>query len=122
MYNGCRISLIIFTTMMHAWGNYSFWGPASFVGFGAFGFLGLLFLLAFIVIELALKGYALWYAAKRDERWWFVVMLVINTAGLLELGYLFFVVKKWHHHCLPKDQTTEATKKDESETSSAETK
>ena len=55
--------------------------------------LGAIVLIAII----ALKGYALWYAAKRDEKWWFVVMLIINTAGILELVYLVFIVKKWHH-------------------------
>lgn len=51
-----------------------------------------------IILVIALKGYALWHAAKRDEKWWFVAMLVINTAGILELCYLAFVVKKWHNY------------------------
>jgi hypothetical protein len=49
-----------------------------------------------VVVMIALKGYALWYAAKRDEKWWFVIMLIINTAGILELVYIVFFVKKWH--------------------------
>lgn len=66
------------------------------MGMGLFSVLGGVLMLALVIALIALKGYALWYAAKRDERWWFVVMLVINTAGLLELAYLIFVVHRWH--------------------------
>lgn len=81
--------------MMNSFGNV-FWGPGPFWGFGFFGALAGALMLVLVVAIIALKGYALWYAAKRDEKWWFVIMLVINTAGLLELAYLLFVVKKWH--------------------------
>jgi len=40
------------------------------------------------------KGIALWRAAKSDQRNWFIVLLVINTAGILELLYLFRFAKK----------------------------
>lgn len=53
----------------------------------------LFFILMFAVV--ALKGYALWNAAKRDEKGWFVALLIINTFGVLELVYLYFVVGKW---------------------------
>lgn len=49
----------------------------------------------FLAVLIALKGYALWHAAKRDEKAWFVALLIVNTMGLLELAYLAFVVKKW---------------------------
>ncbi|MBI2610771.1 hypothetical protein HYW60_02435 [Candidatus Kaiserbacteria bacterium] len=39
------------------------------------------------------KGFALWHAAKRSEKWWFIAFLVINTVGILEIVYLFFVAK-----------------------------
>jgi hypothetical protein len=41
------------------------------------------------------KGIALWYSAKRNDKWWFIVLLVVNLAGLLEIFYLAFVVKLW---------------------------
>ena len=42
------------------------------------------------------KGLALWHTSKRDERWWFLAFLVINTAGILEIIYLFaFAKMKW---------------------------
>jgi methionyl-tRNA synthetase len=40
------------------------------------------------------KGLALWKAAKNEQRNWFVVMLIVNTVGILEIAYLFFFAKK----------------------------
>lgn len=39
------------------------------------------------------KGLALWRAAKNDQRNWFIVILVVNTVGILEIAYLFFFAK-----------------------------
>ncbi|MFA6437064.1 MAG: DUF5652 family protein [Candidatus Paceibacterota bacterium] len=52
-----------------------------------------------IMILLALwiipwKGAALWKAARRNEKWWFVALLLINTLGLLEILYIFVFSKK----------------------------
>ena len=82
--------------MMHSWSNNPLWGPAPFVGLGILGIIGVILAAVLVIVIIALKGYALWYAAKRDEKWWFVVMLIINTAGILELVYLVFIVKRWH--------------------------
>jgi hypothetical protein len=40
------------------------------------------------------KGLALWYAAKQNQKNWFVVILVLNTVGILEIVYLFFFAKQ----------------------------
>jgi methionyl-tRNA synthetase len=40
------------------------------------------------------KGWALWTAARRHEKKWFVVLLVVNTLGILEIIYLFFLNKR----------------------------
>lgn len=40
------------------------------------------------------KGLALWKAAKNDQRNWFIVILVLNTLGILEIIYLFKFAKK----------------------------
>jgi len=61
-------------------------------GLGTFGSFSLLFIVL-LVWGLFWKGFALWYAAKRDEKWWFVAFLIINTAGILEIVYIFFVAK-----------------------------
>ncbi len=51
-------------------------------------------ILPIIIWTLFWKGLALWTAAKRDHKVWFVVMLVLNTVGILEIIYFFFVAKK----------------------------
>lgn len=49
-------------------------------------------LLAVVVLwSLFWKGLALWHAARRGDAWWFVTILIINTAGLLEIIYLFAI-------------------------------
>lgn len=55
--------------------------------------------IAFAILMIAmiiLKGYSLWFAAKRGEKWWFIILLVVNTIGILELVYLTWVAKIWH--------------------------
>ena len=39
------------------------------------------------------KGLALWHAARRGQQWWFLAFLVVNTAGILEIIYLFGFLK-----------------------------
>lgn len=39
------------------------------------------------------KGLALWKAARKEQKYWFIALLVINTVGLLEIIYLFVVPK-----------------------------
>ncbi len=39
------------------------------------------------------KGLALWHSAKRREPVWFIVFLLVNTLGILEIVYLFFILK-----------------------------
>jgi hypothetical protein len=57
-----------------------------------FMYLGQLFLLL-VVWSLFWKGIALWNAGKRRQPWWFVILLLLNTAGILEIIYLFFILK-----------------------------
>jgi Family of unknown function (DUF5652) len=53
-----------------------------------------LILLLVLVWSLAWKGYALWMAVKRNQKGWFIALLIFNTAGILEIFYIFYVVKK----------------------------
>jgi hypothetical protein len=41
------------------------------------------------------KGFALWRAAQLAQKKWFIALLIINTFGILELVYLFFISKKY---------------------------
>jgi len=40
------------------------------------------------------KGVALWRAARNQSVAWFVVLLIINTLGILEIIYIFAFSKK----------------------------
>jgi len=72
-------------------GDFDMFGPMSLI---TISILSVLFFLA-VIWTVAIKGYALWHAAKRGEKWWFIALLVINTFGILELAYLIFVAKIW---------------------------
>jgi len=39
------------------------------------------------------KGMALWKAAHRNEKIWFIILLIVNTVGLLEIFYIFVWIK-----------------------------
>ncbi|MEN9921368.1 MAG: hypothetical protein RLZZ517_346 [Candidatus Parcubacteria bacterium] len=58
------------------------------------GFVGLSAFAAFIILVIAVwsiawKGFALWVAAKEEKKWWFIPILIFNTAGILEIIYIF---------------------------------
>lgn len=40
------------------------------------------------------KIYAVWLAARRGDKKWFVVLLLLNTLAILDIFYIFYVVKK----------------------------
>jgi hypothetical protein len=46
-----------------------------------------------VLWSLVWKGLALWHSGRRGDSWWFVILLVVNTLGILEIIYLFFVAK-----------------------------
>ncbi len=47
-------------------------------------------LFVMMVAVFALKGYALWCAARAGQKWWFVALFIINTLGILEVVYLIW--------------------------------
>jgi len=49
---------------------------------------------AVIAWSIAWKGVALWHAARGRQLAWYIVLLVINTVGVLEIVYLLFFRKK----------------------------
>jgi len=52
---------------------------------------------ALLVWSLAWKGVALWKAAANKQRNWFIVMLILNTLGILEIIYIFYFSKPKTH-------------------------
>ena len=51
------------------------------------------------------KGYALWKAARRGDTAWFIVLLVVNTAAILELIYIFGFSRKAKQSSLVRDES-----------------
>lgn len=53
--------------------------------------------LAFVIMiwTVAWKGFALWRSAQLSHKKWFVIILVLNTLGILDIIYLYFVAKKY---------------------------
>ncbi len=47
--------------------------------------------LLWIVIAwtLAWKGYALWIAARKGSKPWYIALLILNTLGILEILYIY---------------------------------
>jgi len=69
-----------------------------------FGGMGAWFLLL-IVWSLVWKGLALWKAAREGSKAWFVVLLVLNTAGILDILYLYVFSGKKELEPEQKDQS-----------------
>ncbi len=40
------------------------------------------------------KGYAMWTAAHREHKRWFIALLILNTFAILEIVYIFWIAKK----------------------------
>ena len=40
------------------------------------------------------KGIALWHSARNKQLIWYIVLLIVNTLGILEIIYLSFFRKK----------------------------
>jgi hypothetical protein len=54
----------------------------------------LLFLLI-VLWSFLWKGIALWRSAELQHRYWFIAILIINSLGILEIAYLYFIARKY---------------------------
>lgn len=72
-----------FLNTMQGYGQYSWNAPA---------WLGPVLILA-IIWTMVWKGLALWKAARSGSKVWFVILLLVNTIGILDLIY-YFTAKK----------------------------
>jgi Na+/serine symporter len=46
-----------------------------------------------LIFDLIMKGIALWKAGNQKQLGWFIVLFILNTAGILPLIYLIFFQK-----------------------------
>ena len=49
---------------------------------------GLGWLIPLLIIDAILKGIALWKAARNNQKYWFIALVVINSIGILPIIYL----------------------------------
>ncbi|PIQ92568.1 MAG: hypothetical protein COV69_02320 [Parcubacteria group bacterium CG11_big_fil_rev_8_21_14_0_20_39_14] len=40
------------------------------------------------------KGVALWKASRNTQKFWFILLLLVNTMALLEIVYIFYFSKE----------------------------
>lgn len=78
--------------------NYSTFGFGNFSPFGGFGmgmFVGAWAIFVVVMLAaIALKGFALWRAARNDHKGWFILMLIVNLVGIPEIIYLLTTGKE----------------------------
>ncbi|MCX6742902.1 MAG: DUF5652 family protein [Candidatus Parcubacteria bacterium] len=55
---------------------------------GNFGSIWLVLIILLVVWSIIWKGLALWKAARNGHAAWFVVMMIFNTVGILEIIYI----------------------------------
>ncbi len=51
-------------------------------------------LIILIIWVLFWKGYALWTSARLGQKRWFIALAILNTFGLLDIYYIFYIAKK----------------------------
>ena len=51
-------------------------------------------ILILAVWELIWKGIALWKCGQNNQKGWFILLLIVNTVGIIEIVYIFFLQPK----------------------------
>lgn len=66
------------------------WQNKGFVAqaYGMNGIMGILLILG--LVDLLLKGWALWRAARMEKKWWFIALLLVNSVGIFPTIFLLF--------------------------------
>ena len=52
-------------------------------------------LLLLVLWDLVWKGIGLWSAGQNNQKYWFIAILLFNTAGILPIIYLKFFQKQY---------------------------
>lgn len=70
-----------------------FMSQSSAPAAGMFG--SSILLIALVILwSLVWKGLALWKAARNGSKPWFIVLLVVNTVGILDILYIYVFSRK----------------------------
>lgn len=57
------------------------------------GMVGMLMIL--VLIDLALKGWGMWRAARMQKKSWFIALLLINSMGILPVIFLLMTNEEY---------------------------
>ena len=68
-------------------------GGMNSVAAGTLAAGAIILILVVVIWSLIWKGLALWKAARKGSSVWFIVMLIVNTLGILEILYIFIFSK-----------------------------
>ncbi len=55
---------------------------------------GMKLLVVFVIVDLILKGFALWKAGRNNQVYWFVALFLVNSLGILPAIYLILFQPK----------------------------
>lgn len=61
--------------------------------FGLFGVFWPL-VMVLMLLDLVLKGISLWVSARQKQKYWFIALLLVNSATILPIIYLLFFSKR----------------------------
>lgn len=50
--------------------------------------------LPLIIWETIWKAFGLWYSARDNKKVWFILILILNTLGILPIIYIFLIKKQ----------------------------
>ena len=62
------------------------WRYGSYYQDAGLGFIKMM--VPFMLIDLILRGFALWKSARKGQNVWFIFLLIVNSMGILPLIYL----------------------------------
>ena len=57
--------------------------------------LGVSTLLLLALWTIPWKGVALWKSARLSHKRWFILLLIVNTIGILEIFYIFHIARNY---------------------------
>ena len=47
------------------------------------------------LVDLLMKGFAMWRAARLGKRWWFITLLLVNSAAILPVIFLWMTNEEY---------------------------
>ena len=77
-------------------------------------YLNVLFI-TLVVWALIWKGIALWKAAQAKDKVWYMILLILNTLGLLEILYIFVFSRREKANAKTDEKPKEEAKEDKKE-------